>query len=74
MYDVIETLLPQAVYHPENNPSGARLLELWAPKGERRKGWTHIVQVNHGKEVEMDVEMETQKGKEPLDSRMEITV
>ncbi|KAG0177213.1 hypothetical protein DFQ28_006409 [Apophysomyces sp. BC1034] len=28
MYDVIETLLPTAVYHPEKNPNGEGLLEL----------------------------------------------
>ena len=28
MYDVIETMLPTAVYHPEKNPNGKGLLEL----------------------------------------------
>ncbi|KAI8971127.1 hypothetical protein BDB01DRAFT_854975 [Pilobolus umbonatus] len=44
MYGVIETLLPNAVYHPENNPGGTRLLELWAKKEQRRQGWTTIVE------------------------------
>ncbi|KAL1922366.1 uncharacterized protein VTP21DRAFT_9905 [Calcarisporiella thermophila] len=43
MYDVIETMLPQAVYS-EKNPNGEGLLELWAKKGTRRKGWTTVVQ------------------------------
>ena len=28
LYDVIETLLPEACYHPMKNPQGGRLLEL----------------------------------------------
>ncbi|KAI7849843.1 hypothetical protein BDC45DRAFT_448089 [Circinella umbellata] len=44
MYDVIETMLPTAVYHPEKNPNGKRLLELWAKKGTRRTGWTTILE------------------------------
>lgn len=28
LYQVIETMLPGAVYHPENNPEGNKLLEL----------------------------------------------
>ncbi|KAG1170992.1 hypothetical protein G6F70_003730 [Rhizopus microsporus] len=44
MYKVIETLLPTANYHIENNPNGERLLELWAKKGQRRQGWTAVVE------------------------------
>ncbi|CAO3697952.1 unnamed protein product [Rhizopus stolonifer] len=44
MYSVIETLLPNANYHPEKNPGGERLIELWAKKGQQRKGWTTIVE------------------------------
>ncbi|KAF9092605.1 hypothetical protein BGX29_005251 [Mortierella sp. GBA35] len=43
MYELIETLLPQAVYS-ENNPNGERMIELWARQGARRKGWTSICQ------------------------------
>lgn len=28
LYHIIETLLPSAIFHPENNPNGERLLEL----------------------------------------------
>ena len=28
LYKVIETLLPNAVYHPEKNPHGDKLIEL----------------------------------------------
>jgi hypothetical protein len=28
LYQIIETLLPSATFHPENNPNGERLLEL----------------------------------------------
>ncbi|KAF9182482.1 hypothetical protein BGZ51_004709 [Haplosporangium sp. Z 767] len=44
MYELIETLLPQAVYS-ESNPNGDRMIELWARKGTRRKGWTSICQL-----------------------------
>ncbi|KAI9024915.1 hypothetical protein CLU79DRAFT_88541 [Phycomyces nitens] len=44
MYNVIETLLPNAVYHPEKNPRGEGLLELWAKRGQRRTGWTTVVE------------------------------
>ncbi|KAF9551641.1 hypothetical protein EC957_006534 [Mortierella hygrophila] len=43
MYELIETLLPQAVY-TESNPNGDRMIELWARQGTRRKGWTSICQ------------------------------
>ncbi|KNC98777.1 uncharacterized protein SPPG_05756 [Spizellomyces punctatus DAOM BR117] len=43
VYDVIETLLPQAVYGPANQ-NGDRMLDLWAKPGRRRKGWTMVVQ------------------------------
>ncbi|CAG8435313.1 5548_t:CDS:2 [Diversispora eburnea] len=43
IYEVIETLLPQACYSEKNN-KGDKLLELWAKKGVRRKGWTTVVQ------------------------------
>ncbi|EIE92517.1 hypothetical protein G6F46_009701 [Rhizopus delemar] len=44
MYSVIETLLPTANYHPEKNPRGEKLIELWAKRGQQRKGWTTIVE------------------------------
>ncbi|KAG0050861.1 hypothetical protein BGZ83_004335 [Gryganskiella cystojenkinii] len=44
MYELIETLLPQAVYS-ESNPNGDRMIELWARLGTRRKGWTSICQL-----------------------------
>ncbi|ORX61374.1 hypothetical protein DM01DRAFT_1299285 [Hesseltinella vesiculosa] len=43
-YHIIETLLPTAVYDPENNPKGERLLELWAKRDQSRAGWTSIVE------------------------------
>ncbi|GAB5590146.1 hypothetical protein Unana1_05046 [Umbelopsis nana] len=43
LYQIIETLLPSATFHPENNPNGERLLELWAKTGQRRLGWTTVV-------------------------------
>ncbi|RUO96593.1 hypothetical protein BC936DRAFT_141775 [Jimgerdemannia flammicorona] len=43
VYDVIETMLPQAVYSAEN-PNGEKMLELWAKRGTKRKGWTTVVQ------------------------------
>ncbi|CAG8785036.1 4855_t:CDS:2, partial [Dentiscutata erythropus] len=43
MYEIIETLLPQAVFSEQNN-KGDKLLELWGKKGVRRQGWTTIVQ------------------------------
>ncbi|SAM09248.1 hypothetical protein [Absidia glauca] len=46
LYQVIETMLPGAVYHPENNPEGNKLLELWAKRDQRRTGWTTLVE-NH---------------------------
>ncbi|KAL2915098.1 hypothetical protein HK105_205422 [Polyrhizophydium stewartii] len=42
LYEVIETLLPQAVYSAQN-PNADRLLELWARPENVRKGWTSIV-------------------------------
>ncbi|KAF9922306.1 hypothetical protein BGZ65_009695, partial [Modicella reniformis] len=44
LYELIETLLPQAVYSA-SNPNGAKMLELWARRGTRRKGWTSICQL-----------------------------
>ncbi|KAF9206159.1 hypothetical protein BGZ49_002907 [Haplosporangium sp. Z 27] len=44
LYELIETLLPQAVYS-ESNPNGDRMLELWARRGTRRKGWTSVCQL-----------------------------
>ncbi|KAI7864892.1 hypothetical protein BDF14DRAFT_1875753 [Spinellus fusiger] len=44
VYSVIETLLPNAVYHSDTNAEGRGLLELWAKKGHRRKGWTTVVE------------------------------
>ncbi|CAG8539339.1 9115_t:CDS:10 [Paraglomus occultum] len=43
IYDIIETLLPQAAYSTENS-NGDRLIELWGKKGRRRQGWTSVVQ------------------------------
>ncbi|KAI9288732.1 hypothetical protein BC943DRAFT_272814, partial [Umbelopsis sp. AD052] len=43
MYQIIETLLPSSMFHPENNPDGNRLLELWAKHGQKRLGWTTVV-------------------------------
>ncbi|KAI8883413.1 hypothetical protein K501DRAFT_219299, partial [Backusella circina FSU 941] len=42
MYHVIETLLPNAIYHPEKNPNNDKLLELWSKKDQRRQGWTTL--------------------------------
>ncbi|ORZ21199.1 hypothetical protein BCR42DRAFT_368925 [Absidia repens] len=44
MYQIIETLLPQAVYHPELNPNGNKLIELWAKRDQQRTGWTTVVE------------------------------
>ncbi|CAO3587848.1 unnamed protein product [Absidia cylindrospora] len=44
MYHIIETLLPQAVYHPESNPNGDKLMELWAKRDQQRTGWTTLVE------------------------------
>ncbi|KAI8067162.1 hypothetical protein BC940DRAFT_333741 [Gongronella butleri] len=44
IYTVIETLLPTAIYHPDENPHGERLLELWAKRDQRRSGWTTLVE------------------------------
>lgn len=43
LYEIIETLLPQAVFSEQNN-KGDKLLELWGKKGTRRQGWTTVVQ------------------------------
>ncbi|CAG8458445.1 15733_t:CDS:2 [Acaulospora morrowiae] len=43
IYEIIETLLPQATFSEQNN-KGDRLLELWAKKEVRRQGWTTVVQ------------------------------
>ncbi|CAG8627340.1 6693_t:CDS:2, partial [Acaulospora morrowiae] len=43
IYDIIETLLPQATFSEQNN-KGDKLLELWAKKEVRRQGWTTVVQ------------------------------
>ncbi|KAI8374007.1 hypothetical protein EDC96DRAFT_10343 [Choanephora cucurbitarum] len=45
LYKVIETLLPNAVYHPEKNPHGDKLIELWAKRNSRREGWTSVVEL-----------------------------
>ncbi|KAJ3213111.1 hypothetical protein HK099_007565 [Clydaea vesicula] len=42
MYEVIETLLPQAIYS-ENNSKADKMLELWGRKDRKRKGWTNVV-------------------------------
>ncbi|ORY93520.1 hypothetical protein BCR43DRAFT_497075 [Syncephalastrum racemosum] len=44
IYEVIETLLPNAVYHPEKNPEGKGLMQLWAKKGQQRTGWTTVME------------------------------
>ncbi|KAI7879474.1 hypothetical protein K492DRAFT_163792 [Lichtheimia hyalospora FSU 10163] len=44
IYHVIETMLPGANYHPETNPDGKGLLQLWAKKGQQRTGWTTIIE------------------------------
>ncbi|KAF9405081.1 hypothetical protein BGZ94_003769 [Podila epigama] len=44
MYELIETLLPQAVYNESTNPNGDKMIELWARPGTRRRGWTSICQ------------------------------
>ncbi|KAI8338457.1 hypothetical protein BC941DRAFT_469566 [Chlamydoabsidia padenii] len=44
IYNVIETMLPGALYHPETNPTGNRLLELWAKRNQHRTGWTTLVE------------------------------
>lgn len=41
MYQVIETLLPQAVWSADNS-EGERLLELWSEKDAVRRGWTSV--------------------------------
>ncbi|KAJ3007329.1 hypothetical protein HKX48_009188 [Thoreauomyces humboldtii] len=43
IYNVIETLLPQAV-HSKTEPNGDRMLDLWAPPGRPRVGWTILEQ------------------------------
>ncbi|CAJ0760569.1 22571_t:CDS:2 [Entrophospora sp. SA101] len=43
VYEIIETLLPQAAYSETNN-KGDRLLELWGKKGIIRKGWSTVAQ------------------------------
>ncbi|KAK9761102.1 hypothetical protein K7432_014236 [Basidiobolus ranarum] len=42
IYNVIETMLPTALYS-EENPNGEKMLELWAKKNTRRQGWTTVV-------------------------------
>ena len=41
-YTIAETLLPEACY--DESTDRGLFLELWARRGERRKGWTSIVQ------------------------------
>ncbi|KAJ3152053.1 hypothetical protein HDU89_001700 [Geranomyces variabilis] len=43
IFNVIETLLPQAVYSA-GNAGGDRMLDLWGKRGSKRKGWTIIAQ------------------------------
>ncbi|KAI9102543.1 hypothetical protein DFS34DRAFT_591178 [Phlyctochytrium arcticum] len=43
IYDVIETLLPQAVYRT-GNTEGDRMLDLWGKPRKKRKGWTILVE------------------------------
>ncbi|CAO3624196.1 unnamed protein product [Cunninghamella echinulata] len=44
IYNVMETLLPTAAYHPVTNPNGERLLELWGKRDQQRTGWTTIIE------------------------------
>ncbi|KAJ3128161.1 hypothetical protein HK098_005061 [Nowakowskiella sp. JEL0407] len=44
IYDVIQTLLPQALYDAEKRKNGCGLLELWGRKDVLRSGWTTIVE------------------------------
>ncbi len=41
LYRIIETMLP------DEAPQG-RCIELWAPRGVRRKGWVHVAQQSAG--------------------------
>jgi len=42
IYDMIETLLPEAVY--DKTKGRGRLLHMWSDLGVEREGWTHIVE------------------------------
>jgi len=42
VYRTIETLLPTANY--DSNSDSGQLLELWAKKGTRRKGWVTLAE------------------------------
>lgn len=41
LYNLIETLLPVGKYNEENKGKN-KLLELWAEKDHRRKGWINV--------------------------------
>jgi len=41
-FELIETLLPDATRHVEDNKK-SRCLYLWAPEDAQRQGWTMIV-------------------------------
>jgi N6-adenosine-specific RNA methylase IME4 len=45
-YTLIETLLPNATRHL-NDDKTSTMLYLWAPKGEKRRGWTMICDTKH---------------------------
>jgi len=44
IYEVIETLLPQAIFSVEKGDTESKMLELWGPDNGERKGWTKFVQ------------------------------
>ncbi|KAJ3081031.1 hypothetical protein HK102_002627, partial [Quaeritorhiza haematococci] len=74
LYEVIETLLPTAVYNAETNPNGEKLLELWARKGTRRKGWTTVVQNTPPPADAMDDDEITVPANEPVDLEKRTTL
>ncbi|KXS19538.1 hypothetical protein M427DRAFT_52949 [Gonapodya prolifera JEL478] len=42
IYDIVETMLPSAAFHPDTQRSANFLLELWARPGALRSGWTNV--------------------------------
>ena len=42
VYHVIETLLPTANFDEKTN--SGKMLEVWAKRNNKRKGWTSVVQ------------------------------
>eukprot|EP01104_Vermistella_antarctica_P008751 TRINITY_DN2214_c0_g2_i1.p1 TRINITY_DN2214_c0_g2~~TRINITY_DN2214_c0_g2_i1.p1 ORF type:complete len:559 (+),score=183.67 TRINITY_DN2214_c0_g2_i1:33-1679(+) len=49
VYQLIETLLPHARFNPEKPDAKPKLLELWAKKEHRRKGWTTVAETSQPK-------------------------